>query len=135
MARWITDPDNPLTLRVIANRLWLWHFGQGLVDTPSDFGAGGSQPSHPELLDWLASQLRVHRGSLKAMHRLILTSRTWQQASITDDATRAADPLNARLARAHPRRLTAEQLGPDDRQERGLVGRAWLPQQFLTAGN
>jgi len=81
LARWITDPDNPLVRRVIVNRLWQWHFGTGLVDTPSDFGYGGGRPSHPKLLDWLAEELANRNWSLKAMHRLIVTSETYKQVS------------------------------------------------------
>jgi hypothetical protein len=81
LARWITHPDNPLVRRVIVNRLWQWHFGTGLVDTPSDFGYGGGRPSHPELLDWLAEELTNQNWSLKAMHRLIVTSETYKQTS------------------------------------------------------
>jgi len=81
LAKWITSTNNPLTPRVIANRLWQWHFGRGIVDTPSDFGSGGGTPSHPELLDWLATQLAHHQWSLKAMHRMILLSNTYQQQS------------------------------------------------------
>ena len=84
LARWITHPDNPLTRRVIVNRLWHWHFGKGLVDTPSDFGFGGGRPSHPELLDWLAEELVRHNWSLKEMHRLILKSETYQQTSYVE---------------------------------------------------
>ncbi len=81
LACWITDPNNPLTRRVIVNRLWHWHFGKGLVDTPSDFGFGGGRPSHPELLDWLAEEFAAHDWSLKAMHRLIVSSETYRQSS------------------------------------------------------
>ena len=81
LARWITHPDNPLVRRVIVNRLWQWHFGTGLVDTPSDFGYGGGRPSHPELLDWLAAELAKRNWSLKAMHRLIVMSGTYKQSS------------------------------------------------------
>ncbi|CAN0428654.1 unnamed protein product, partial [Discosporangium mesarthrocarpum] len=81
LARWITHPDNPLVRRVIVNRLWQWHFGTGLVDTPSDFGYGGGRPSHPELLDWLADELAKRNWSLKVMHRLIVTSETYKQSS------------------------------------------------------
>lgn len=81
LARWVTHPDNPLVRRVIVNRLWQWHFGVGLVDTPSDFGFGGGRPSHPELLDWLAEELLRQNWSLKAIHRLILTSDAYMQTS------------------------------------------------------
>src|SRR5205823_4714197 len=79
IAKWITDPKHPLTARVIVNRLWQHHFGQGIVDTPSDFGLNGTRPSHAELLDWLAAELVEHGWSLKHIHRLIVTSATYQQ--------------------------------------------------------
>jgi cytochrome c553 len=81
LAEWIVDPNNPLTARVIVNRLWHYHFGEGLVATPSDFGANGAKPTHPELLDWLASELIAKSWSLKAIHRLILCSAAWRQSS------------------------------------------------------
>jgi hypothetical protein len=81
LADWIVSPTNPLTARVIVNRLWHYHFGTGIVDTPSDFGLNGGRPSHAALLDWLASELVEHKWSLKHVHRLILTSATYQQAS------------------------------------------------------
>jgi mono/diheme cytochrome c family protein len=82
LAEWITDPANPLTARVIVNRLWLHHFGEGIVATPSDFGVNGARPSHPELLDWLAAELIEHRWSLRHIHKLIVMSATYQQASL-----------------------------------------------------
>jgi mono/diheme cytochrome c family protein len=82
LADWITSETNPLTARVVVNRLWHWHFGQGIVSTPSDFGFGGGRPSHPELLDWLAAELVTHNWRLKHIHRLIVTSKTYQQASL-----------------------------------------------------
>jgi hypothetical protein len=110
LAEWITHPDNPLTARVIVNRLWHWHFGQGIIDTPSDFGLGGGQPSHPELLDWLAAELIREKWSLKAMHRLILLSEAYQQTSTTpDNAPGAATDADNRLIwRQNPRRIEAE---------------------------
>lgn len=81
LADWVTSPANPLTRRVIVNRLWHYHFGAGLVETPSDFGLGGAQPSHPELLDWLADELLAQRWSLKAIHRLICMSTAYRQGS------------------------------------------------------
>ncbi|MCA9041033.1 MAG: PSD1 domain-containing protein, partial [Planctomycetaceae bacterium] len=81
LAEWIASPDNPLTARVIVNRLWQFHFGTGIVDTPSDFGGNGTAPTHPELLDWLADELRSNNWSLKHIHRLILMSNTFQQSS------------------------------------------------------
>ncbi len=110
LARWITDPQNPLTPRVIVNRLWHWHFGQGIVSTPSDFGLGGSMPSHPELLDWLAAELPRQNWSLKALHRLILSSETYQQTSAyTKQAPGISVDANNRLLwRQNPRRIEAE---------------------------
>ena len=110
LARWIASPDNPLTARVIVNRLWQHHFGQGLVDTPSDFGLNGSRPSHPELLDFLAAELVEHGWSLKHVHRLILNSRTFRQASAADGRAAAMDASARLLWRYPPRRLEAEML-------------------------
>ncbi|MBL9154986.1 MAG: DUF1553 domain-containing protein [Verrucomicrobiales bacterium] len=110
LADWIVDPRNPLTSRVIANRLWHWHFGQGLVTTPSDFGLGGDTPSHPELLDFLADRLLREGWSLKALHRLIVTSATWRQGSGWNAAAAAVDAQNRLLWRMNPRRLTAEEV-------------------------
>jgi mono/diheme cytochrome c family protein len=115
LAHWITHPDNPLAPRVIVNRLWHWHFGRGIVDTPSDFGYGGGRPSHPELLDWLAGELIRQGWSLKEMHRLILNSRTYRQSSYPADeqGTTAAQNLDADnrlLWRQNPRRLEAESI-------------------------
>lgn len=112
LAHWITDPNNPLTYRVIANRLWQWHFGQGLVRTPSDLGYGGDRPSHPELLDWLAAELQRRGGSLKALHRLIVTSRAYRQQSriSLDNKALQQDRDNRWLWRQNPRRLDAETL-------------------------
>jgi hypothetical protein len=110
LAHWITDPTNPLAGRVIVNRMWQWHFGQGLVDTPSDFGFGGGRPSHPELLDWLAAELMRKRGSLKSLHRLIVTSAVYRQQSRFDDQApgHAVDADNRLLWRQNPRRIEAE---------------------------
>ncbi|MEQ9407175.1 MAG: DUF1553 domain-containing protein [Fuerstiella sp.] len=110
LAAWITDPDNALTRRVIVNRLWQWHFGQGIVSTPSDFGFGGGRPSHPQLLDWLAAELQKRNGSLKQLHRLILTSDAWRQQSqfSADAAGAAVDADNRLLWRQHARRMEAE---------------------------
>lgn len=107
LADWITHEENPLFWRSIVNRLWLHHFGQGLVDTPNDFGRMGSLPTHPELLDWLANELRRTR-SLKHIHRLIVTSAAYQRSSVADPATVAKDPANRYLARSTRRRLEAE---------------------------
>jgi hypothetical protein len=111
LADWITDRANPLTPRVIVNRLWHHHFGTGLVDTPSDFGTGGGRPSHPALLDWLAAELIDHGWSLKHIHRLICTSKTWRQRSHGVPGAAAGmtvDSGNRLLWRMSPRRLDAE---------------------------
>ncbi|MGB0578745.1 MAG: DUF1553 domain-containing protein [Limisphaerales bacterium] len=109
LAEWITHPHNPLTARVIVNRLWHWHFGQGLVDTPSDFGSGGGHPSHPELLDWLANQLVESKWSLKSIHRLILSSAAYRQSSRGTHGN-SLDANNRLLWRQNPRRIEAEAL-------------------------
>jgi hypothetical protein len=107
-ARWVTDEHNPLTARVAMNHIWLRHFGRGIVSTPENFGANGSRPSHPELLDWLASEFMARGWSMKAMHRLILTSSTYRMASTGDDENRRLDPDNVFLWRMPSRRLDAE---------------------------
>ncbi len=98
LAHWIVDPENPLTARVMVNRVWQYHFGRGIVATPNDFGRMGTRPSHPELLDYLANEF-VHGGfHIKAIHRLILLSSTYQQASDNSDpAVREKDPENKLL--------------------------------------
>ena len=108
LANWITDPSNPLTARVMVNRIWQHHFGQGLVATPSDFGANGAKPSHPELLDWLASEFVARGWSVKALHRLIVTSATYRQASTERPEGLAHDASAKWLWRFPPRRLEAE---------------------------
>ncbi len=108
LAQWIVDPANPLTARVIVNRLWQYHFGEGLVSTPSDFGANGAQPSHPGLLDWLAAELMENDWSLKHIHRLILNSQTYRQSSELRAGCFAVDAQSRWLWRFPPRRLEAE---------------------------
>lgn len=109
LARWLVARDNPLTARVLVNRIWAWHFGQGLVRTPNDFGAQGETPTHPELLDWLAADFIEHGWDLKRLHRLILTSATYQMRSAGGLAAAAkADPENRLLAHFSRRRLDAE---------------------------
>ena len=111
LADWIVHPDNPLTRRVIVNRLWHHHFGQGIVTTPSDFGLGGDRPSHPELLDWLSQRLLEGGWRLKPVHRLIVMSAAYRQSSLTKDAKATAlDSSNRLLWRQNPRRLDAESL-------------------------
>ncbi|MBX7168007.1 MAG: PSD1 and planctomycete cytochrome C domain-containing protein [Pirellulales bacterium] len=108
LADWIANADNPLTARVMANRIWQGHFGVGLVDTPNDLGHSGGRPSHPELLDWLAGEFVRAGWSIKHLHRQIVLSATYRQASI-DDATAAARDTDARLLWRYPlRRLEAE---------------------------
>jgi hypothetical protein len=108
LARWLTDPGNPLVWRSIANRVWLYHFGHGIVDTPNDFGRMGQPPSHPELLDWLAVALRENDGSLKSLHRMIVTSATYRQASAVDPSNARIDGDNCLLWRQNRRKLDAE---------------------------
>jgi mono/diheme cytochrome c family protein len=108
LARWITANENPLTWRSIVNRVWHYHFGRGLVDTPNDFGRMGSQPSHPELLDWLAADFRDGGGSLKRLHRTIVTSAAYRQSSGHDTKAAEADADNRWLWRQNRRRLDAE---------------------------
>jgi Protein of unknown function (DUF1553)/Protein of unknown function (DUF1549)/Planctomycete cytochrome C len=108
LAQWLTDPNHPLTARVAANRIWQYHFGKGLVGTASDFGVNGERPSHPELLDWLATEFMARRWSVKSMHRLIMTSSTYRQSSRWDAEAAKADPGNRLLWRFSPRRIEAE---------------------------
>jgi mono/diheme cytochrome c family protein len=108
LARWIADPANPLPSRVMVNRLWQHHFGQAIVRTPSDLGFNGGQPSHPELLDWLAAEFRAHDGRLKPLHRLIVLSNTYRQGSVARAEASAQDAGNRLLWRFSPRRLEAE---------------------------
>jgi len=110
LAHWITDPENPLTSRVLANRLWHYHFGTGLVDTPSDFGFMGGQPTHPALLDWLARQLLQSGWRIKPLHRLIMTSQTYRQSSHFRAAPAQHDGGSRLLWRFPPRRLSAEEI-------------------------
>ncbi len=109
-ARWITGEANPLTARVLVNRVWLHHFGRGLVNTPSDFGAMGEAPSHPELLDYLARDLVAGGWKLKRMHKLIMTSTVYRQSSERDAEKAAVDPDDRYYWRMPVRRLDAEAL-------------------------
>ena len=110
LARWLTDPRNALVWRSIVNRVWHYHFGRGIVDTPNDFGRMGGSPSHPELLDWLAATFRDDMsGSLKSLHRLIVTSATYRQRSDHTNAIAAEQDRDNRLLwRANARKLEAE---------------------------
>lgn len=108
LARWLTDPANPLTARVVVNRVWQMYFGEGLVDTPEDFGTRAEKPSHPELLDWLALEFQRRHWSLKELHRLIVTSATYQQSSRITPEQLEKDPANRLLARASRLRVDGE---------------------------
>ncbi|MFM8985439.1 MAG: PSD1 and planctomycete cytochrome C domain-containing protein [Planctomycetia bacterium] len=108
LARWLVSPANPLTARVIVNRVWQQYFGVGLVETDNDFGLIGTPPSHPELLDWLACEFRDGGWSLKKLHRLIVTSETYRQSSARRADVADRDPLNRLLARQQRLRLDAE---------------------------
>lgn len=109
LAQWIASSDNPMTARVLVNRLWDWHFGRGLVATPSDFGKLSGGASHPELIDWLARQFTGSKWSVKAMHRLILNSATYRQSSGQHDSkAESVDPENTLLWRFRSRRIEAE---------------------------
>ena len=111
LAAWLVDPGNPLTYRVLVNRVWQRHFGRGIVATASNFGVKGTPPSHPELLDWLTSRFLEDGGSIKALHRRILLTSAYRSASTpASDAVREADPENAWLARFARRRLEAEEI-------------------------
>jgi hypothetical protein len=108
LARWLVDPANVLTWRSIVNRVWHYHFGRGIVDTPNDLGKMGGEPSHPQLLDWLAVEFRDSGGSLKRLHRLIVTSATYRQSSAIDPARAQVDAQNRLLWRMNRTRLDAE---------------------------
>jgi len=109
-AQWLAGPDNPLTPRVIANRIWHYHFGRGLVGTPSDFGFNGERPTHPELLDYLAGRLHANGGRLKPLHREIMLSRAYRQSSEWNEAAAKQDADARLLWRFPPQRLQAEAL-------------------------
>jgi hypothetical protein len=129
LARWIARPEHPLTARVMVNRIWQYHFGAGIVRTPSNFGALGERPSHPELLDALARRFVASGWSIKAMHRSIMLSATYQQSSRVSAAALGADPENRLFGRMDRRRLESEAvrdglLAAAGRLDRSLGGRA-----------
>ncbi|SVC91890.1 uncharacterized protein METZ01_LOCUS344744, partial [marine metagenome] len=126
LARRLTDGTHPLTARVLVNRFWLHHFGRGLVDTPGDFGKLGEPPSHPELLDWLASDFMKNGWRLKRLHRLIMTSQAYQQTSRRLAKLDEIDPDNRLLGRMSVRRLEAETL----RDSILFVCGQWNPRMF-----
>ncbi len=123
LARWMTAADNPLVARVLVNRLWKLFFGQGLVRTLDDFGSQGAAPTHPELLDWLAVEFRASGWDVKRLVKLIVTSRTYRQASRANDALRQADPYNQWLARQGRWRLDAEVVRDNALAVSGLLSR------------
>ncbi len=108
LARWLTRPDHPLTARVLVNRLWQHHFGRGLVPTASDFGLRGERPTHPELLDWLATELVARGWSIKHLHRLMLLSATYQQSSVAPPEALKKDRDNRQFSRMNRLRLEGE---------------------------
>ena len=114
LAEWIASPDNPLTARVMVNRVWHWHFGRGIVPTPSNFGKMGMPPSHPELLDWLATEFVRQGWSIKQMHRLIMTSETYKMASSFSPAANLEKDPDQRLPVAIP-------VAPAGRQRRSAT--------------
>ncbi len=123
LARWIGDPRNPLPSRVMVNRLWHYHFGQGLVRTPSDFGFNGDRPSHPELLNWLAAEFQRQDCRLKPLHRLIVLSSTYRQSSRSEPRARSEDGECRLLWRFPPRRLEAEVIRDTVLQASGSLNR------------
>ncbi len=110
LARWLTQPGHPLTARVMVNRIWMRHFGRGIVPSPDNFGRAGEPPSHPELLDWLATEFVRSGWSVKHMHRLMMMSTAYRQVARKSDESMAADPENVLLSRMTMRRMDAEQL-------------------------
>jgi hypothetical protein len=143
LAKWLTQGDHPLTARVMVNRIWLLHFGEGIVSTPDNFGTTGAAPSHPELLDWLATEFVARGWSIKAMHRLILNSTAYRQASRIDPAAPAHaqgkrnDPENRLLWRQRMRRIEAEALRDAILATSGVLnGRMFgLPVPFVVRGD
>ena len=110
LGRWLTRNEHPLTARVMVNRIWQHHFSRGLVETPNDFGHRGQAPTHPELLDWLATTFIADNWSIKSIHRLIVLSATYQQTSSESDKVQRLDPQNKRYSRFPRRRLDAEEI-------------------------
>jgi hypothetical protein len=110
LARWIASPGNPLTSRVLVNRLWQHHFGRGIVRSANNFGQLGDPPTHPQLLDWLAGQLINHQWRLKPLHKLMVMSQTYQQSSLASDEAARIDPSNNNFSHFNRRRLSAEEL-------------------------
>jgi len=110
LAAWLTSPENRMTARVMANRVWQFHFGRGIIRSSNNFGQLGSPPTHPELLDYLAAQFTQNGWKLKTLHKIIMTSRTYQMSSSTNEAGFAQDPDNDLFWRFNVRRLSAEEV-------------------------
>src|SRR5262249_28034787 len=123
LAKWMVDPANPLTARVAVNRAWRTHFGRGLVVTEEDFGTQGKLPTQPALLDWLARDFMQSGWGLKALHKLIVMSATYQQSSQASLDLLAKDPENLLLARGPKHRLSAEQIRDNALAVSGLLSR------------
>jgi hypothetical protein len=139
-AEWLTRPDNPLTARVIVNRVWAGHFGAGLVRSPDNFGRLGERPTHPELLDWLAAEFVANKWSLKHLHRLIVTSAAYRMSSKPDPAAAEKDPENRLLSHFNRRRLDAEEIRDGMLSVSGLLDRTMggtllkaNPRQYVTS--
>ena len=130
-AEWLIDPKHPLTARVMVNRIWHYHFGRGIVATPSDFGDMGFRPTHPKLLDWLASEFIARKWSIKEMHRLILTSHTYRQASDPRADCLSVDAGTELLWRFPPRRLEAEAIRDNMLLLSGLLNEKMYGPGFL----
>ena len=140
LARWIANPNNPLTARVMVNRVWRWHFGRGLVATTDNFGNLGANPSHPELLDWLAAWFMENGWSVKKLNRLILTSATFQMSSTASATSLRIDPTNLLHSRAPLRRMEAEPLRDSLLEIAGLLdkkvgGTIWTFENFKLVFN
>ena len=123
LAAWIASPSNPLTARVMVNRVWQYHFGRGIVRTSSDFGFQGSRPTHPDLLDWLAAKFVESGWSVKAMHRLIMSSATYQMSSRPNEKSYAVDPTNEKFWRFDMRRLSSEEIRDSILWANGVLNR------------
>jgi hypothetical protein len=134
LAQWLTEPRNPLTWRSIVNRVWLYHFGQGLVETPNDFGRMGGKPSHPELLDWLAVEFRDSGQSIKRLHRLLISSATYRQTSADNHTYARMDGGNRLLWRMNRRRLDAESIRDAVLAVSGRLDRKMYGPGFRTFG-
>ena len=134
LASWIASAQNPLTARVIVNRVWLWHFGEGLVRTPNNYGLRGESPTHPQLLDWLARRFVASGWSIKALHRLIMDSATYRMSSAISDEAFRLDPGNRLWSRFERRRLTIEELRDSYLQISGRLDPAIGGNTDLAAG-